>query len=45
MTLHVHPRSDSTEWAQELRMFIEEDVISILAMYAFRCYYITLSIQ
>ena len=36
MTLRIHPRSDSIEWAQELRMFIEETVIFILAMYAFR---------
>ena len=36
ITLHVHPRSDSIEWAQEFRMFIEYTVISILAMYAFR---------
>ena len=36
MTLHLHPRSDSIEWAQEFRMFIEKTVISILAMYAFR---------
>ena len=36
MTLHVYPRFDSIEWAQELGMFIEDTVISILAMYAFR---------
>ena len=36
MPLHVDPRSDSIEWAKEHRMFIEETVISILAMYEFR---------
>ena len=36
MIRHVHPRSDSTEWAKEHRMFIEETVISILAMFEFR---------
>ena len=36
MSLHLHSRSDSIEWAQELRLFIEETVISILAMYVFR---------
>ena len=32
MTLPLHSRSDSIEWAQELRLFIEETVISILAI-------------
>ena len=32
MTLPLHSRSDSIESAQELRLFIEETVISILAI-------------